>query len=111
MSWVDLPNLWDFKETLEVYGADERVIISFATGFSRGQPTTVTVQGTEAGAPFRKELVMSHDPGFKREIAQFHASILGDQRPLTLPEGARDDAALVAEIVAVARRQRAVERQ
>ena len=111
MSWVDLPNLWDFQETLEVYGADERVIISFATGFSRGQPTTVTVQGTEAGAPFRKELVMSHDPGFKREIEQFHASILGDQQPLTLPEGARDDAALVAEIMAVARRQRAVERQ
>src|SRR5205823_3684341 len=25
-SWVDLPELWDFKETLEVYGSRERVI-------------------------------------------------------------------------------------
>lgn len=110
-SWVDLPNLWDFKETLEVYGSDERVIITFPTGFSRGLPTTVTVQGTEAGAPFRTELVMSYDPGFQREIAQFHASIVGDEQPLTPPEGARDDAALVHEIIAVARRQRAAAQQ
>jgi hypothetical protein len=27
-SWVDLPELWDFKETLEVYGSRERVLCS-----------------------------------------------------------------------------------
>ena len=34
-SWVDLPNLWDFKETLEIYGADKRIILAYPTGFSR----------------------------------------------------------------------------
>src|SRR5689334_23718403 len=46
-SWVDLPDLWDFRETLEVYGSAERVLVSFPTGFSRGQPTTVTVRSEE----------------------------------------------------------------
>ena len=32
-TWVDLPDLWDFKETLEVYGSRERVLASFPTGF------------------------------------------------------------------------------
>jgi predicted dehydrogenase len=35
-TWVGLPDLWDFKETLEVYGSRERVLVSFPTGFSRG---------------------------------------------------------------------------
>src|SRR5204862_1538818 len=33
VSWVDLPELWDFKETLEVYGSRGRVLVSFPTGF------------------------------------------------------------------------------
>ena len=37
--WVDLPELWDFKETLEVYGSRERVLVSFPTGFARGLPS------------------------------------------------------------------------
>jgi hypothetical protein len=40
-SWVDLPDLWDFKETLEVYGSRERVLVSFPTGFARGLPSYV----------------------------------------------------------------------
>ena len=32
-TWVDLPDLWDFHETLEVYGGSKRVIVKFGTGF------------------------------------------------------------------------------
>ena len=35
-TWVDLPDLWDFKETLEIYGDKKRVMVSYPTGFSRG---------------------------------------------------------------------------
>jgi len=103
-TWVDLPNLWDFKETLEVYGSDERVILSFPTGFARGLPTTVTLQGMEDGAPYRKERVLSHDPGFKNEIEHFHHAIISGEPPLTGADGARDDVALVGDIVAAWRR-------
>jgi predicted dehydrogenase len=102
-TWVDLPNLWDFKETLEVYGSDERVIIHYPTGFSRGVPTTITMQGSEAGVPWRKELVLSRDPGFQAEIAHFHECIVHGKQPLTTCDGARADAGLVAEIMRVAK--------
>ncbi len=104
-TWVDLPNLWDFRETLEVYGSDERVLVSFPTGFSRGLPTTVTLQGSEDGAPWRKEIVLSHDPGFKAELVHFHDCIVQGRPPLTDVNGARADAALVREIIETARQQ------
>ncbi|HZS89219.1 MAG TPA: Gfo/Idh/MocA family oxidoreductase [Chloroflexota bacterium] len=103
-SWVDLPDLWDFKETLEVYGAEERVLLSFPTGFSRGRPTTVTVQGSEGGVPWTRTAAFSHDPGFQREIAQFHRCIATGEPPLAGPLEARADVALVHEIVQAFRR-------
>lgn len=105
-TWADLPNLWDFKETLEVYGSDERVLLSFPTGFSRGLPTVVTLQGSEGGVPWRKELALSRDPGFQAEIEHFHACIVEGQPPLTDVQGARADAALARDIILTARRQR-----
>jgi predicted dehydrogenase len=103
-TWVDLPDLWDFKETLEVYGADERVLLRFPTGFSRGLPTTITLQGSECGIPWTKELALSHDPGFQHEIVHFYRCIVSGGDPLTGVEGARADVALVHELIEAARR-------
>lgn len=43
-TWADLPGLWDFKQTLEVYGSRERVTVRFPTDWSRGLLAVVTVQ-------------------------------------------------------------------
>src|SRR5437899_1452125 len=42
-SWVDLPELWEFTETFEVYGSRDRVRVSFPSGFARGMMSTVNV--------------------------------------------------------------------
>ncbi len=98
-SWVDLPELWDFKETLEVYGSRERVIVSFPTGFSRGLPSTVTLHGMdEDRTPWRKELSW-HDNPFKLELQHFRACVLSGTRPETDGQGAVHDIALVRDIV------------
>ncbi len=98
-SWVDLPDLWDFKETLEVYGSRERVVVSFPTGFSRGLPSTVTLHGMEGdGTPWRKELSW-HDNPFKLELRHFRDCILSGRRPSTDGRDAVHDIALVRDIV------------
>lgn len=99
-TWVDLPDLWDFKETLEVYGDDRRVIVSYPTGFSRGILSTVTVQGMDAeGTAFRKEPQISWESPFVRELRHFHDCIVNGARPRTSVESAREDVALTIEIV------------
>ncbi|MGH2532904.1 MAG: Gfo/Idh/MocA family protein [Thermomicrobiales bacterium] len=98
-SWVDLPELWDFKETLEVYGSRERVIVSFPTGFARGLPSTVVHHGMEEdGTPWRKELSW-HDNPFKLELQHFGDCIRTGRTPITDGRSAVRDIALVRDIV------------
>jgi predicted dehydrogenase len=99
-TWVDLPNLWDFKETLEVYGDDKRVIVSYPTGFARGILSTVTIQGVDAdGTTFRKEPAISWESAFVRELRHFYKCIIENTPPLTAVESARHDIALIIDII------------
>lgn len=98
-TWVDLPELWEFEETMEVYGSRERVIVSFPTGFARGLPSTVSVHAMDTdGNPWRKELSW-HDNPFKIELRHFGHCIRTGERPATDGHGTIHDIALVREIV------------
>jgi len=98
-TWVDLPDLWEFKETMEVYGSRERVIASFPTGFARGLPSTVSVHGMDSDRlPWRKELSW-HDNPFKLELQHFGACIHEGKRPETDGRSTIHDISLVREIV------------
>lgn len=101
-SWIDLPDLQTFEQTLEVYGSRERVITSFPTGFSIGLPSTVTVHGMESdGHPWRKDLSW-HDNPFKLELIQLRDHLRGDAPLLTPGKNAVADVALVRDIVLAA---------
>ena len=99
VSWIDLPELWDFKETLEVYGSRERVLVSFPTGFARGLPSYVTLHGMDADrTPWRREYAW-HDNPFKLELQHFGECIRTGRAPLTPGREAVDDIRLVGDIV------------
>jgi predicted dehydrogenase len=98
-SWVDLPELWDFKETLEVYGSRERVLVSFPTGFARGLPSYVTLHGMDGdGTPWRREYAW-HDNPFKLELEHFGECIRSGTPPRTTGRDAVDDIQLVGDII------------
>jgi predicted dehydrogenase len=98
-SWVDLPDLWDFRETLEVYGSRERVLVSFPTGFARGLPSYVTLHGMDTDrTPWRREYSW-HDNPFKLELQHFGECIRSGQQPRTPGREAVADIQLVGDIV------------
>ena len=98
-SWIDLPELWDFKETLEVYGSRERVLVSFPTGFARGLPSYVTLHGMDSdGTPWRREYSW-HDNPFKLELQHFGECIRTGQPVLTPGRDVIADIQLVGDIV------------
>jgi predicted dehydrogenase len=99
-TWIDLPKLWDFKETLEIYGDEKRVIVSYPTGFSRGILSTVTVQAVdEKGATYRKEPAVDWESAFSRELRHFHQCIVEGTPCRTPLEEARQDISLIIDIV------------
>jgi predicted dehydrogenase len=98
-TWIDLPELWDFRETFEVYGSRDRVIATFPTGFSIGQPSTVTQYGMdEDSTPWRKELSW-HENAFDLELAHFRDCVLNGKQPETPGRTGVADIALVGDII------------
>lgn len=99
-TWVDLPDLWDFKETLEIYGDNKRVLVSYPTGFSRGILSEVTIHGIDAdGTTYSKTPAVAWESAFVRELRHFHACITEGETCYTSLESARNDIALIIDIV------------
>lgn len=99
-TWVDLPDLWDFKETLEIYGDNKRVLVSYPTGFSRGILSEVIVHGIDAdGTTYSKTPAIEWESAFVRELRHFHACITERIPCCTSLESARQDIELIINIV------------
>ena len=99
-TWIDLPDLWDFKETLEIYGDEKRVIVSYPTGFSRGILSTVSIQGIDSqGTTYRSEPYIDWDSAFVQELRHFQDCIVNGKTSRTSLEHARKDVALIIDII------------
>ena len=98
-SWVDLPQLWDFRETLEVYGGDRRVLVSYPTGFARGILSTVVLHEiNEVGETSTRQPALAWESPFVRELRHFHSCITGQEACRTPVAEARDDIRLIIDI-------------
>ena len=98
-TWIDLPNLWDFEETLEIYGDDKRVILGYPTGFSRGQLSTLTIQEIDAkGRTNARNPAIEWESPFLAELRHFHECIADGAECRTPVKDALNDIALVIKI-------------
>ncbi|MDP6350081.1 MAG: Gfo/Idh/MocA family oxidoreductase [Chloroflexota bacterium] len=98
-TWVDLPELWHFRETLEVYGSRERVLVSFPSGFARGLATHVTVEQIEGEGLASARNLEWHEDAFTNELLHFGDCITGGTLPNTPGSELIEDVGLVRDIV------------
>lgn len=99
-SWIDLPALWDFRETLELYGDDRRVLLSYPTGFARGILSRVVIQEVAAdGTTQSREPALPWESAFSRELRHFHDCIRHGAPPRSPVADAAADVALIIAIV------------
>jgi predicted dehydrogenase len=99
-TWIDLPELWDFQESLEIYGGNKRVILEYPTGFSKGHISKITIQGIdEAGVTYRKQPAIDWDSAFVREMRHFHSCISEGTTCRTPLSDAGLDVGLIIDIV------------
>ena len=98
-TWVELERIRHFQETLEIYSGDRGVTLSYPTGFSRGQLSTVMVRGIDGeGQSFELCPAVDWENPFVAQLRHFHACItqgLACRTPLT---AARHDVQLVVDI-------------
>lgn len=100
-TWIDLPNLWDFKETLEVCGDDKRITLKYPTGFSRGQLSEIQIQEIDdQGKSFSSVPAIDWDSAFIREMRAFHQSITTGAACRTPLQEVRHDVKLIIDVIA-----------
>ncbi|HJP32455.1 MAG: Gfo/Idh/MocA family oxidoreductase [Candidatus Latescibacteria bacterium] len=99
-SWVDLPDVWAFRETLEVYASDRRVLLTYPTGFARGILSEVTIHGIDGdGTSFAKQPAIEWESPFRRELRHFHDCIVNGAACRSSVAEARHDIALIIDII------------
>ena len=98
---ISLQYLWDladYEETVAYYAKADRVRLVFPSPFFRNVPTPVIVEGMEDGKPFEKRVIASMKEAFKEELLHFAECVQQGKTPITTPEEARGDVALLHQI-------------
>ena len=99
-----LPDLAHYEETVAYYGKADRVRLVFPSPFFRNMPTPVIVEGMEEGKPFEKTVIASMKEAFKEEMVHFAECVTQGKTPITTPEQAKGDVALLHKIFHAIRR-------
>ena len=99
--WVDLPGVARYVQEIGLYAPDRRASLVFPSPFLRNVPTRLVLEGGEAGSASSWETVhtVSYDEAFRRELVEFHASIVEGREPRTPGQDGLRDVALCQAIV------------
>ncbi|HEX9900245.1 MAG TPA: Gfo/Idh/MocA family oxidoreductase [Candidatus Methylomirabilis sp.] len=93
-----LPDLANYEETVAYCAKAGRVRLVFPSPFFRNMPTPVFVEGMEDGKPFEKQVIASMKEAFKEELLHFAECVQKGKTPITTPEEAKGDVALLHKI-------------
>jgi predicted dehydrogenase len=109
--WVDLPGIARYEQELAFYAPDERLSLVFPSPFVRSMPTQLVLDRGEPGTPsaWRTVKTVSYDGAFKRELREFHASVVEERDPRTPGSDGIRDIALCQAIVRCCLERRPIE--
>jgi predicted dehydrogenase len=101
VAWVDLPGIARYEQDLSFYAPGERATLSFPSPFLRNMPTQLVIERGEPGtaSSWRTVQTVSYEEAFKRELLEFHASVVEEREPRTPGHDALRDIALCQSIV------------
>lgn len=87
MSWVSVPGLKHYEETLRFVSPETRVTLTFPSPYLRHMPTPLCIERMDGGALVQEHHTVSFEEAFRAELHHFHACV---KRGATLLTPARD---------------------
>jgi predicted dehydrogenase len=99
--WVDLPALPRYEQDWTFLAPSARATLTFPSPFLRDAPTMLVLEegGVEPAGTRRVEELVSYDEAFRKELLEFHSSIVEGHAPRTDGDDALRDIALSRSIV------------
>ena len=92
LSWILLPGLRHYEETLRFVGPDERVTLTFPSPYLRHFPTPLRIERMSGGALVTEEHTVSYEEAFRAELHEFRRCVLAGADPVPSVEDALADA-------------------
>ena len=93
-----LPDLANYQETVAYYAKADRIKLVFPSPFFRNMPTGIVVESMEQGKAVENRVTPSLKEAFKEELIHFAECVGTGTPPITTPEEARGDVALLHKI-------------
>jgi predicted dehydrogenase len=93
-----LDDLAHYEETVAYYAKASRIRLVFPSPFFRNMPTAAVLEGMAGGKPYETRVTASLAEAFKEELVHFAACVRTGATPVSTPEEARGDVALLHRI-------------
>ena len=96
--WHFLSHLKDYREEYAFFGNHDRVFWKMPSPYFRNFPSPVVIQGGSGELNWEKQVIVSQDEAFERELLAFHENIVQGSTPRSSLADALRHARLVQEI-------------
>jgi predicted dehydrogenase len=98
LSWILLPGLRHYEETLRFVGPDERVTLVFPSPYYRHFPTPLRIERMQGTELVVEEHTVSYEEAFRAELHEFRAALLAGRDPAPSVDDAVADARWMQQI-------------
>jgi len=100
VSWISVPGLKHYEETLRFVGPDTRVTLVFPSPYIRHAPTPLTIERMDGGGLVVENHTVSYEEAFRAELHHFHEALRSGRAPEPSLEDALGDARWIHQIAA-----------
>lgn len=83
LSWVYLPGLRNYREELLFVSPESRVTLAFPSPYYRHFPTPIRIESMVDGRFEERQVIVSYDEAFRRELHHFHECVQTGRKPET----------------------------
>ncbi len=100
VSWISVPGLKHYEETLRFIGPDTRVTLVFPSPYIRHAPTPLTIERMDGEELLVENHTVSYEEAFRAEMHHFREAVLGGTPPAPSLADALGDARWIHQIAA-----------
>ena len=100
LTWISVPDLRHYEETVRFVGNDGRVTLVFPSPYLRHAPTPLTIERMDGDDLVVESHTVSYDEAFRRELIAFHECIANGMAPETTVADALGDSRWIQAMLA-----------
>jgi predicted dehydrogenase len=100
LSWISVPGLKHYEETLRFVGNETRVTLVFPSPYIRHAPTPLTIERMDGDELLVENHTVSYEEAFRAELHHFREAVLGGTPPAPSLADALSDARWIHQIAA-----------